>query len=394
MKGIKLRDVLFGYTIIESNIEDAKIIADRLFKAGVSYKTEATLGNNIVFKCTSGQSRIKEVLCGDIKCKITVGGIPEYILRNRDRVGILFGIVLFVAITFISSSLVWDIEVSGNNKLSDSYIQNILTDYGLKKGVFKRSVDLDNLHQEVLLDNGSIGWLRVNFRGTVAMVEVIEYEGNTNKSGSDTGSNLVASRDALVLSIVTTEGVPAVTEGDTVRAGELLIGGICDSNLHGYNLKRAEGSVIGEIYDDFVIKIPLEYTEKTYTGVSFSEKSIEILGKKIKLSKNSGNYDDNYDIIKTVKRLELFDTVKLPIELYETTYNQFENKSIELNREQASKLAETKLSEYLTEVSGLGDIVSISTESVSDGVSVGLHCRIYRTEDICKRVNLSYSDSN
>ncbi len=394
MKGIKLRDVLFGYTIIESNIEDAKIIADRLFKAGVSYKTEATLGNNIVFKCTSGQSRIKEVRCGDIKCKITVGGIPEYILRNRDRVGILFGIVLFVTITFISSSLVWDIEVSGNNKLSDSYIQNILTDYGLKKGVFKRSVDLDNLHQEVLLDNGSIGWLRVNFRGTVAMVEVIEYEGNTNKSGADTGSNLVASRDALVLSIVTTEGVPAVTEGDTVRAGELLIGGICDSNLHGYNLKRAEGSVIGEIYDDFVIKIPLEYTEKTYTGVSFSEKSIEFLGKNIKLSKNSGNFDDNYDIIKTVKRLELFDTVKLPIELYETTYNQFENKSIELNREQASKLAETKLSEYLTEVSGLGDIVSISTESVSDGVSVGLHCRIYRTEDICKRVNLSYSDSN
>ena len=394
MKGIKVKDVLFGYTIIEASINDAQKITDRLFKVGVSYNTASTSENNIKLKCTSGRNKIKKVLGDDIKCKIIDCGLPEYILRNRERTGVLFGVIIFLAITFISSLLVWDIEVSGNEKLSDGYIQNILTDYGLKKGVFRQSVDLDNLHQEVLLDNGSIGWLRVNFRGTVAMVEVIEYEGTEKETDVAMGSNLVATRDALVLSIVTTDGAPAVAVGDTVRAGELLIGGICDSNLHGYNVKRAKGSVIGEIYDDFVIKIPLEYTEKMYTGVSFTEKSIDFLGKNIKLSKNSGNFDGNYDIIKTVNRLELFDMVKLPVELCETTYNQFENKTIILDKEQAAELAETKLSEYLTEVSGLGDIVSISTESVSDDVSVSLHCRIYRTEDICKRVALSFSDSN
>ncbi len=394
MKGVGLKDILFGFTVIETNAYIGYKITDRLFKAGIPYKTMPPQNDTLIIKCTSGQRKIKTALGEDIEYKITVGGLPEYILRHRNRSGLLFGTIVCITMLILSSLLVWDIEVSGNQKLSDAYIENILTDYGLKKGVFRQSIDLNNLHQEVLLDNGCIGWLRVNFRGTVAMVEVIEYEGVDNENKIESGSNLVASKDALILSVETTNGTPAVIVGDTVRAGELLIGGISDSNLHGYNLKRAEGSVIGEVCDDFIIKIPLKYNEKTYTGVSFTEKSIEFLGKEIKLSKNSGNSIENYDIIKTVKRLELFDTVKLPIELHETTYNEFENKSYLLDKEQAEALAEAELGEYLTEVSDLGDIVSISTESTFDNDSVNLSCRVYRTEDICKRVQLSSVSSD
>ena len=221
----------------------------------------------------------------------------------------------------------------------------------------------------------------------------MEYIGKDKEEKFPNGSNLVSSRDALVLSVFTVDGTPAVKAGDTVKEGDLLIGGISDSNLRGYSLKNANGNVIGEVCDEFIIKIPYKSTIKSYTGETFTEKSIEILGKQIKLSKNSRNFGGECDIIIKRKRLEPFDVIKLPFELCEVTHNGAEITNITLTREQAEDAARAKLDEYLREVSLLGDVVSISSEMRYETECAALECRVFRTEDICKRVALSIKNS-
>ncbi len=392
MGKLRLQDYIFGYSLIEVNKANATRIAEILFKYNVSYKI-ITKDEIVVLRCSFGKRKLEEILGTEIEYKVTAGGIPTYISSKKARVGLVVGLILCTIITFLSSTIIWEIEVYGNEALSDDYIKDILVEYGLELGESIHSVDLDTLHHQVLLDNGAIGWLRVNFRGTVAVVEVMEYIGKDKEEKFPNGSNLVSSRDALVLSVFTVDGTPAVKAGDTVKAGDLLIGGISDSNLRGYSLKNANGSVIGEVYDEFIIKIPYKTTAKSYTGETFSEKSIEILGKQIKLSKNSRNFGGECDIIIKRKRLEPFDVIKLPFELCEVTYNSAEITNITLTREQAEDAARAKLDEYLREVSLLGDVVSISSEMRYETEYAALACRVYRTEDICKRVALSIKNS-
>lgn len=389
MGKLRLQDVIFGYSMLEVGKEKIGRAADALFKQGVSYKTVYSNDKSVALRCSCGKRKLELILGDKFEYTVTCGGIPSYILSKRKRVGLLLGFILCIAVIFLSSTIVWEIEVYGNENLSDDYVKSILVNYGLEKGRSINGIDLDKLHHQVLLDNGSVGWLRVNFRGTVAVVEVMEYRGSERTDVSPDGSNLVSSRDALILSVYTVEGTPAVKVGDTVKAGELLIGGISDSNLRGYSLKNAEGSVIGEVCDDFLIKIPYETSEKSYTGETFTEKSIEILGKRIKLSKNSRNFGEECDIIVKRKRIEPFDVIKLPIELYEVTYIGAETVTISLTPEQAASAAKAKLDEYLREVSLLGDVVSISYDILYKADYVELSCKIFRTEDICRRVKLS-----
>ncbi len=389
MSYIKLKDIIFGYTLIKTEAVNSTKIADILFRNAISFKTVGVSDGVVSIKSTASEKRVRAVLGDKEIYTIESGGLPIYLLRRSKRVGLLVGLILCVSVIGLSSMLIWDVEVKGNEGLSDDYIEDILIDYGIKKGRFRQSVDLDALHHQVLLDNGAIGWLRVNFRGSVAVVEVLEYRGKDGTAYSSLGSNLVSARDAFVVSVITINGVSSVKEGDTVKAGELLIGGICDSNMHGYSLKNAEGSVIGEVCDKFAIKIPFETSEKRYTGKSFTEKSIEILGKRIKLSKKGRNLYGECDIIETRKRLEPFDVIKLPVEVCEVIYNEYESKAVVLSEEQAFSAAKAELNGYLRDVSLRGDVISISTQLTQEDDCVILDCTVFRTEDICKRIPLS-----
>lgn len=391
---IRLQDLLFGYSMIRVKKENASKIADALFKSCITYKILETCDDTVLIRCSHSKRRVVKAIADVTDYELDNGGLPVYLYRKLNRVGIMIGAVMCVFMIFLSSMIVWDIEVSGNENLSDEFIKNALCDYGLVKGKFIPSIDLDALHNRVLLDNGSIGWLRVNFRGTLALVEVIEYEGLDNDITPQRGSNLVASRDALIVSMFTIQGTPAVKVGDTVKEGDLLIGGICDSNLRGYSVKNAEGDVIGEVWDEVSVKIPYEINEKSYTGETFTEKSIEILGKSIKLSKNSRNYGEKCDIIEVVRRLEPYDFIKLPIEYREITYNRYEITKRSITQDEALALANEELDKRLRDMSQRGDIVSIKSEISYDAECLTLHSTIFRTEDIGKRVALSTSISN
>ena len=81
--------------------------------------------------------------------------------------------------------------------------------------------------------------------------------------------------------------------------------------------------------------------------------------------------------------------IKLPVELCEITYNEYENKVLVLTAEQAVAAAKAELNDYLRDVSLRGDVISISTQLNQEDDRVILDCTVFRTEDICMRIPLS-----
>lgn len=395
MKKPGIKDRIFGYAELEFPRADSHFFLDLFIKSKVIFKTRESTKDTVILIVPYSEVAYIKKICGEkfSKLNVKIGGAVSFFLKYKSRPGIFFGMILALAVTYYFSLLVWNIEIKGNELLSDEYILEAVEEYGLRVGSVRASVDLDKLSQNIMIRDGSIGWLSVNFRGTTAYVEVIEYSAPDIAEDSDMPRNIVAERDGRILTLDVYEGSPAAVIGDTVKKGDLLISGIVDSAVGGYKLKRADGSIIGEVVDSFVAEIPFEITEKVFTGNTESEKTLIFLGKRIKLSKNSGNNYDKCDIIESVKRIELFDIVKLPLEISETTYNEYEEKSFTLTPEAARERAYLELEEELAELAAYGDVTQKKINAYEKESSYIIEAVIYHTEEIASAQPISQSRS-
>ena len=173
----------------------------------------------------------KECLSWDIHPQI---GPPQGILRYsklwKGRWGIPAGILLFFCMVYISSSVVWSIEIRGNRKLSESEIKDMLTESGFCEGVRFSEMDFDLFQNDFLLDHPEVAWIAVNMLGTKAYVEIREASETAAEKRSDS-ANIVAAEDGQILEVHVAGGHAQVIPLQTVRKGELLISGIMSRSI-------------------------------------------------------------------------------------------------------------------------------------------------------------------
>jgi similar to stage IV sporulation protein len=288
------------------------------------------------------------------------------------------------------SGIVWNIEVIGNESISDAYVIQLLEERGLVPGVRRSALDLDELARDIVVNDTNIGFISVNFRGTCAYIEIKEYTPPAKGvAKSDSPCNICAARDGVITELEVYSGAPEVKAGDTVKAGELLISGIVDSASDGYKLKSASGRVIAEFADTLCVEIPYKTTQKVATGRSKSEKMVIFFSKNRKIFKNSGNEYELCDIIENKYRIEPFDKIKLPIELLETVYNEYVEQELVYSPDEARSLAYKELEKKLAAFAKDGDVTDMKISESKTEEAFVLDVLVYRTADISRQVPIS-----
>ena len=164
----------------------------------------------------------------------------------------LFRSVLLAA----SSFFVWDINVTGQEGLSEKEILKTLEGYGLYMGSYIPNINTARLENELVIDTDELSYASINLRGTVAEVVVRERK-ERDVENISVPSNLVASCDGQIEAIEVRGGVPTVKKGQIVKKGQLLVSGVIDSRAVGYRLVRARGEVYARISRSFTAEIPL-----------------------------------------------------------------------------------------------------------------------------------------
>ena len=250
-------------------------------------------------------------------------GLPAVLKRYKKRPGIILGAVIFVLLLKASEMFVWDITVSGNNRIGDAEITAMLEEKGFGIGTFIPGVDLRKLSNSCLIGNDSLSWMAVNLSGTTAQVEVIEkLIPDTSRKNNGAPCNIVASRDGYIVRTEAREGHLEVEPGETVEKGQLLISGIYESGrteVKEYSFVHASGSVFAETFRVFTVEVPLEIIEKTHYQYKTVSKSIKFFSKTVKIYENSGILSPEYDKIRSVERITLFEnsdwlpSVRLPV---------------------------------------------------------------------------------
>lgn len=111
-------------------------------------------------------------------------GLPFILFPLKNRIGFLVGMLAFVIIISFLSCFVWNVEITGNNRISDTAILTYLENHNLKKGAMWSSISRDEICWDMMSEFEDISWIHINKNGSIARVEINETK-LADKDGDD-----------------------------------------------------------------------------------------------------------------------------------------------------------------------------------------------------------------
>ena len=330
---------LFGYVRHRIPRSDAGALAELCRVRGFVYRDLVFFEEYVTFETSSAVSKKLIRECASTGVDIRVEGRygPSSLLaRYRRRYGAMLGLLIFLFISIASGQLLWDIRIDGNTKLDDGEVRDVLEECGMRVGSLIGGLDTAVIENRVLIASDEISWISINMVGCVAEVEIREAVPTPLESDL-AAADLVAERGGVIELFENTRGNVAVSIGDRVEEGDLLVGGLyTDEQGECTRYTVAHGRVLARTERTFDVDIPLNYEKKVYTGEIKQEKYFIFFEKEIKFFGNCGNLDTTCDTIDTVEYFELFGGVRLPFGVRTVRY-------LEYGTEQASRDAESAL---------------------------------------------------
>ncbi len=320
-------------------------------------------------------------------------GIPLLYRRYKHRPGIIIGIVVFLGMIFLSESIIWDFEISGNEKVSDAEIIEALENEGCHAGAFYSNLHFAQIQNNCLVDTDSLAWISVNMDGNLARVEVrekrvvpIEYEPVKGKFG-----NIVAAEDGVIVACNVKRGKAEVERGSVVRKGELLISGVINMGETRVRYEYADGEVMAEVHREIEAYVPFKKTVQTPTGEKNSEIQLKIFGKTINLSPKGSIEYELYGKIVESEKLSLPYNVTLPIWMKKTVYSEMRVESLNLSEEEALQEAREDANARLGEMADAFQVVSVSEKYASEKDGVRVTLSVYGIADIATNYGFTVS---
>lgn len=101
-------------------------------------------------------------------------GLPFVLLPLKNRFGFFIGMICFCAILSFLNAFIWNVEIVGNSRVSDTAILTYLENNHFQTGVMWGSVDRTDLCWKIMSDFEDFSWVHINKFGTTARVEVNE----------------------------------------------------------------------------------------------------------------------------------------------------------------------------------------------------------------------------
>ncbi len=302
-----------------------------LLKRNVFYK-DLTIKDNgvtLIVKLTDLKRIKREIKSVKVVRYLGVNGILSWFKRHSV---ILLSFLFSYAILMALSNVIFDIEIVTSNNELKRVISLYLDDYNIKKYKFMKSnKELTKIKEEILSENkDTLEWIefeRTGTKYTINLTERIKIPQNGEKVPSD----IVASKDATILYMVTKSGTRIKDLNEIVKKGEVIISGNIMKDETLVNQVDAEGEVFGETWYTVTTTVPYKHVEYEKTGTTINHIYINIFGKKITLM---GKYETKESMNTTTVLLDkpylFFNIMKEQKELYKyVTHNLTEKEAYE-----------------------------------------------------------------
>lgn len=310
-------------------------------------------------------------------------GLFPFLFRHRARAGLAVGGMLALFLFLLSSKVVWDVRVVGNDRYTVEYLKSSFARSGLTVGTPIASFDRDAFVAEYLQKEDALSYLAVNFRGTVAYVQVMERLAPSEDPQKSGGANLVAAEDAVIHSLSVSAGKPLVAVGSVVRKGQGLVSGITEG-AGGSRLVYAKGEVIGRVRHTLTVEVDRRQIKKEPLKPILVGATLNFFGKELNIFEKSNNYNDTYDTIYKDKSFYVTKSARIPITLTLAYAPVYTESPLRLSERETVSLALSRMNEEMTLFVRDKELLSRRLEGQFVGDRYLLTCEIECLENIAE----------
>lgn len=253
-------------------------------------------------------------------------GLKKYMgIIKKNKLIILTIIFSFGFILYLSNTI-FSIDVIHNDKNIRELILNELKENDIKIYSNVKNYKYINKVKQKILNKykDKIEWLEIENSGTKYIVRLEERKIN-NIENTSTPRNLVASKNALIISVEASSGEIIRNKNDYVRKGDIIVTGDIKLNETVKNKVSALGKVYGEVWYKVIVEYPLKYNEEKITNDVKNTYSIKFLNNKISL----------YNKYFTTKESILYQDRVIPFIILKEKKNKVVNIEHTLTKEEA-----------------------------------------------------------
>ncbi|MDE6111671.1 MAG: sporulation protein YqfD, partial [Eubacterium sp.] len=296
-------------------------------------------------------------------------GFPFLLSPLNNRWGFFAGILYLVFFISFMGGFVWNITVTGNNRVTEVKIVDYLAKNGFKVGTKWGSVDKEQLEIAIMADFEDVAWISINKIGSTASIEINETVNKPKLVDNKKTTNVKAKKDGVIVRLEVLGGWAAVQEGGAVTAGDLLISGVRESEVDKKNhYAHAYGSVFAEVNDEISVHISRNQDERLST-YSKDYNSLYLFGMEIPLylKKDAGNAVEEMD-----KTYLVVNSYRLPIGIIKNHYNYFKTQTVSISDTELEALAKSELEKKKAEELRDAEILSedIRIDMKEDGCTI------------------------
>ncbi|HJA93906.1 MAG TPA: sporulation protein YqfD [Candidatus Eisenbergiella merdipullorum] len=309
-------------------------------------------------------------------------GLPFLLRRMQKRKVFVMGFPACLAFLLIMSRFIWAIDLEGNRAVTDDMLMDFLAENGVEYGTARNRIDMEQLEENLRETFDEITWASVTIDGTRLTVNIRENDLVMTEEEKEEvleeypASDLLATQDGTVISILTRQGVPQVTAGMEVKKGDILVSGAVpvfadDGSIKEYQFCHADADVVIAYELSFEEELALNYEYKNYTGREKKDFFLSFGGRRF-VFRLGGCRFLKYDTVTDARQLKVLGQIYLPFFYgFEVKREYFEVEAV-YQKEKAEEILEERLEKKIEGLYDLG--VQIKQKNVTintvDGLAV------------------------
>ena len=318
-------------------------------------------------------------------------GLPFFLNRNKNRVGLPIGFACFLLIFKLLSLFIWNIDIYGFKNISYSNAKDTMKNIGVYEGVYNNFDSLVNVQNQALTEFDNVSWITFNVDGSKGEVNISEV---TEKGDiqNDTPYNIKADIDAQIIRVDAYSGHAVVKMGDAVAKGNLLISGFVETELGGTRLDSAGGVVWAKTERNEKFSVPKSYNTTIYNSESKSRYSCRIFNLILPLKAECYDVNSRYFTFFSENKAKFRDQTASVSLIQENNYF-YDSEFVKPDDALAEKLLNAEI--VLNELFAYGDkkIISRNIENSADDKNYKCNIRYVCEEDIGVKSKIILDDN-
>lgn len=285
-------------------------------------------------------------------------GLPFFIPHIKLHSFFLLGILGTFCFLFWTTGYIWKIETTGNQEIKTEELTAFLEEQNIEIGCKKSVVQVEELEKAIRNEFPIVTWTSVQIEGTRLWIQIKENDKIlTVDKEIDTPSDLVASKDGIVSSIITRNGVPMVKAGDEVKEGDILVSGRVPiyndaGEIIHYQLYAADADIYLECTYEFQASMPISYIRHDPTGKEYKSIYLKLFDKEFIFP----DYRDkeNCDVEEDRKQVQALEQWFLPFYYGIDRYSEYNPVKTKYSKEEVSEELGQEIHTFITSLEEKG----------------------------------------